>query len=246
MITITQESMNNSNVRAAPPEAVKEIGKVFPQLLQYMQDAPEGLHILFSKLDISDGFWHLVVQEVDSFNFAYVLPQQAGKPVRIVVPSAVRMGWVESPPLFCAVTKSARDLTQHLVVNKMDLPPHPLKDKMLIKDVPMQARTATPTKLLQVYVDNFCNAAMQSVDGHHIPLISRASIHGVHAVFPEPAVTGHKNGKDLLSKKKLEQGDGNFVTKKDMIGFSFDGIKRTIHLPPTKVAAYIRETHQIL
>jgi hypothetical protein len=87
---------------------------------------------------------------------------------------------------------------------------------------------------------------MQSVDGHHIPLTRQALIHGVHAVFPEPAATGHKNGKDPLSKKKLEQGDGNFVTKKDMIGFSFHGIKRTIHLPPTKATAYIRETHRIL
>ncbi len=246
MITITQQSVNNSTVRAAPPEAVKQIRKVFPWLLQYMRDTPEALHILFSKLDISNGFWHLVVQEADSFNFAYVLPQQAGKPVRIVVPSAVQMGWVESPPLFCAITESARDLTQHLVNNKVDLPPHPLEDKMTIKDVPMQARRVTPTKLLQVYVDDFCNAATQSVDGHHIPLIRQALIQGVHAVFPEPVVTGNKNGKDPLSKKKLEQGDGNFVTKKDMIGLSFDGIKRTIHLPPTKAAAYIRETHRIL
>ncbi len=246
VIMIMQESMNNSTVLAALPEVVKEIGKVFPWLLQYMQDTPEGLHILFSKLDISNGFWHLVVWEADNFNFAYVLPQQAGKPVRIVVPSAVQMGWVESPPLFCAVTKSAWDLTQHLVENKVDLPPHPLKDKISIKDMPMRAWTATPTKLLQVYMDDFCNTATQSVDRHHILLIRQASIHGVHAVFPELAVTGHKNGKNPLSEKKLDQGDGNFVSKKDMIGFSFDGIKRTIHLPPNKAVAYIRETQWIL
>jgi hypothetical protein len=246
MITITQESVNNSTILAVPPEAVKEMGNVFPRLLQYMRDTPEGPHILFIKLDISDGFWRLVVREADNFNFAYVLPQQAGKPVRTVVPSVVQMGWMESPPLFYPVTDSAQDLTQHLVDNKVDLPPHPLKDKILIEDVPMQARVATPTKLLQVHVDNFCNAPTQSVDSNHIPLIRQASIHGVHSVFPEPAVTGHKNGKDPLSEKKLDQGDGNFVSKKDMIGFSFDGIKQTIHLPPTKVAAYIRETHRIL
>jgi hypothetical protein len=162
------------------------------------------------------------------------------------VPSAVQMGWVESPPLFCAVTETARDLTQHLVDNKVGLLPHPLEKKISIENVPLRAWTRTPTKLLQVYVDNFCNAATQSMDGDRIPLIRRASIHRVHAVFPEPAVTGHTNGKDPLSKKKLNQGDGNFVSKKDMIGFSFDGIKRTIHLPPAKAAAYIKETHWIL
>ncbi len=66
MITITQESVNDSTVLAAPPEAVKEIGRVLPWLLHYMRDTPEGLHILFSKLDISNGFWQLIVQEADS------------------------------------------------------------------------------------------------------------------------------------------------------------------------------------
>jgi hypothetical protein len=93
--------------------------------LHYMRDTPAGLHILFCKLDISDGFWRLIVWEEDSFNFAYVLPQREGEPVRIVVPLAVQMGWVESAPLFCTVIESARDLTQHLVDTNIDLPLHP-------------------------------------------------------------------------------------------------------------------------
>jgi hypothetical protein len=44
----------------------------------------------------------------------------------------------------------------------------------------------------------------------------------------------------------LKKGDGNFESKKDMIGFRFDGIKQTVHLLPEKAAAYIRETHCIL
>ncbi len=35
-----------------------------------MRDTPDGLYILFSKLDISNGFWRLVMHEADSFNFA--------------------------------------------------------------------------------------------------------------------------------------------------------------------------------
>ena len=78
-----------------------------------MQDTLEGerLHILFSKLDISNGFWRLVVREEDSYNFAYILLQRTGEPIQIVVPLAVQMRWVKSPTLFCAVTKSTRDLT---------------------------------------------------------------------------------------------------------------------------------------
>jgi hypothetical protein len=52
---------------------------VLPRLLHYMRDMPYGIHILFSKLDISDGFWQLDVCDEDSFNFAYVLPHPPGE-----------------------------------------------------------------------------------------------------------------------------------------------------------------------
>ncbi len=77
VVTVTQESVNSTIVLKAPSIPVKEIGKVLPCMLQYMQDTPAGLHILFSKLDISDGFWRLIVQWLDSYNVAYVLPQEA-------------------------------------------------------------------------------------------------------------------------------------------------------------------------
>jgi len=44
----------------------------------------------------------------------------------------------------------------------------------------------------------------------------------------------------------LQRGDGNFDTKKEMIGFVFDGVKHTVHLPPAKAATHIKETHTLL
>ncbi len=134
----------------------------------------------------------------------------------MVVPAAVQMGWVESPSHFCAVTEAARDLTQHFVDNNIPLPPDPLEDAMKIVDIPMRGRTRSPTKLLQVYVDDFCYAATQSEDGAHIPTIWRVAVHGIHAVFPPTSVTKHKDGKEPISAKKLVAGDGNFTTKKEM------------------------------
>jgi hypothetical protein len=81
---------------------------------------------------------------------------------------------------------------------------------MNIDNVPLQGCAAIPTKLLQVYVDDFCYAATQSKDGLHIPRIRRAAIQGIKAVFPPPAVTKHQDGKDPISRKKLLQGDGHF------------------------------------
>ncbi len=97
------------------------------------------------------------------FNFAYVLPQQEGKPIRVIVPLALQMRWAESPPLFCAVTELARDLIQHLVDKAVTFPP--------LQAMPTCARPAVPTKILQVYSDDFCFAMMQSSDKTYIPMI---------------------------------------------------------------------------
>ena len=47
----------------------------------------------------------------------------------------------------------------------------------------------------------------------------------------------HQGGKEPILESKLLKGDKNFESKKDMIGFRFDGIKQTVHLPPEKALA---------
>ena len=88
VMTIIQSSVNDTTEIKAPSIPVKEIGRVLHRLLYFMKMTRAGKWILFSKLDISDGFWRLVVRKEDSFNFAFVLPQLPGQPTRIVLPSA--------------------------------------------------------------------------------------------------------------------------------------------------------------
>ncbi len=111
IVTAVQASDNDTTILKAFSTPVRETSKMIPWLLHYIEDMPASLHILFSKLDIRDGFWRLIVKEADSYNFAYIFPQAKGIPCWIAVPVAVQMGWVKSPSLFCAVTESARDLT---------------------------------------------------------------------------------------------------------------------------------------
>ncbi len=56
----------------------------------------------------------------------------------------------------------------------------------------------------------------------------------------------HKDGKEPISARKLAAGHGNFDSKKEMIGFVFDGVKRTLHLTSAKASAYIKEMHTML
>jgi hypothetical protein len=63
-----------------------------------------------AKWDIKDGFWRMDCREGKEWNFSYVLPQPEGKPIMIVVPTSLQMGWVTSPPYFCTATETARDI----------------------------------------------------------------------------------------------------------------------------------------
>jgi hypothetical protein len=94
---ILQASVNDTTVRLAPEEPVKELGKVLPRLLDFMATVPEEEHIHFSKMDLADGYWRMVVEPESQWNFAYVMPSDPGTPTRLVVPSALQMGWNESP-----------------------------------------------------------------------------------------------------------------------------------------------------
>jgi hypothetical protein len=227
---------------------VREIGKVLHRLLYFMKITRAGHWILFSKLDISDGFWRLVVRNADSFNFAYVLPQLPGQPIKIVVPSALQMGWVESPSYFCAVTEFARDITQRLINSNTTIQPHPIEKQMKIPEaeVPARAQADSPTSVLQVYVNDFCTAATQSKDGQYLGKVRSAAVSGILAVFPGKTTTKHAAGKEPISASKLDKGEGDFDTSKLMIGFVFNGIKRTVHLAADKAKHYIKEAHTML
>jgi hypothetical protein len=56
------------------------------------------MQILYGKMDIKNGFWKMDCENGKEWNFVYVLPQEEGKPVQIVVPMSLQMGWVEHLP----------------------------------------------------------------------------------------------------------------------------------------------------
>jgi hypothetical protein len=79
---------------------------------------------MLSKIDLSNGSWRMLVQKTSIWNFAYVMPDLPGHPIRIVIPPALQMGWVESPSYFYAATETGCDVIQGLLSNEVQLPPH--------------------------------------------------------------------------------------------------------------------------
>jgi hypothetical protein len=88
-----------------------------------------------AKWDIKNGFWRMDCENGEEWNFAYVLPQEEGKLVQIVVPTLLQMGWVVSPPCFCDATKTAQDVATEYIETLVNLlQPHKFH-KYVVGDV---------------------------------------------------------------------------------------------------------------
>jgi len=227
-----------------------QLGKVLPRLFYALATLPDSKGpILMMKADIKDGFWRIAVSEGEAHNFAYVLPQLPGDTsddIQIVIPSALQMGWTSSPPIFCAATETARDVAETLRTTTA-LPAHPLEDKTIDRQgllaamqhphawapTDLEDRLHNLNHLFELFIDDFVGL-VQATDEDILRHHTRALFHGIHSIFPPVSVTGHK-GEDPISEKKLDEGDGIWAVRKEILGWIFDGIARTIELPAKKV-----------
>jgi hypothetical protein len=99
-------------------------------------------------------------------------------------------------------------------------------------DLPSQVEAEKVTSLLEVYVDDFIGL-IRATDPDLVRHYSRALLHGIHSVSPPAPSFGHHSG-DPISGKKMLAGDGVWAVRKEILGWMFDGITRTIELPPAK------------
>ena len=248
-------SVNDTTTPCAPPAAMTQLGQSMHRIIAHMAaNYNLAVPFRFAKLDIKDGFWRVKVNDADAWHFCYVLPTltptDSLDDVEIVIPNSLQMGWCESPPFFCAVTETARDIITSIV--KRPLPPHPFETKMLPPTSPDEpTRTLLPSEisqeictLIEVYVDDFVGMT-NSQQRAYLRQLSRAMLHGIHSLFPPPAVTGHC-GADPVSEKKLEKKDGVWLFVKEILGWLVDGEKYTIQLPPDKCDSICRLIKQML
>ena len=144
------------------------------------------------------------------------------------------MGWCEILPFFCSGLETARDLMEPMRLS--DLPPHKFENEMLKPncETDTNKRIQGLITVLEVYVDDFI-AMSNNVESAHLWQLSRAMLHGIHAIFPPPEVTGH-TGYDPIAYKKMVDGDGIWDVYKEILGWDFNGVDYTIQLLEKKCA----------
>ena len=108
----------------APRGALDQLGQALSRIIHAFAKADDNTKIFMAKWDIKDGFWRMDCEEEEEYNFAYVLPQEEGFPITLVVPTSLQMGWVESPPYFCAATETARDIASDYCDTPVGSLPH--------------------------------------------------------------------------------------------------------------------------
>ena len=243
------QSVNNTTLKQSPEYPVKELGRVLPRILHFMATVPVEETIMFAKIDLSDGFWRMLVAESDKWNFAYVLPGVVGQPTRLVIPHALQMGWTESPGYFCAATETGRDILQALIDGHTVLHPH-VMDSFMTPSTPARRQTSPtterPWQMSAVYVDDYILAAVENRAGTALERTGRAALHTIHGLFPSPSRSGHLDGKDPISQKKLDAGDARWAPSKELLGFVCDGQARTVHLTQRKALAIAQDTAALL
>ena len=156
------------------------------------------------------------------WTFCFVLPHEPGKPLKIIKPISLQMGW-PLPPFFGVASETARDVAKVYAQAPLgSLPPHKFEHYSASHDnfkslpcVPTEAEALQFS--LEVYVDDFIGVAAASSQ-QELTYISRAVMHGMHDVFP----AAEKEDDDPNPVKKLQKGDGAWALQKDVLGLEFD------------------------
>ena len=97
----------------------------FGRLLQHAD--PDKGPVYMAKFDISDGFYRLFLDPDDAPKLAVLMPKYNGEPQLVAVPLSLTMGWVSSPPTFCAASETAADIANASLFRRT-MPLHHLED----------------------------------------------------------------------------------------------------------------------
>lgn len=250
----THPSVNETTQDAAEQTAVKALGTALTSLLFYMFDVPSSWEIDWHKIDLSDGFWRMIVEDGKEYNFVFQLPKRKGDDeYQYVVPSSLQMGWKNSPAFFCTGTETTRTLIKRLLALTVasGIEVRHRHEGFCTSETCSEPKSSEWKGLMgarllcRVYVDDFMNGlAGEPLRPERLAQqlwVARATLHGIHSIFPPPDVIHHDGGKDSISVKKLERGDARFKLSEVLLGFLFNGSagpNRTIAVPQDKFGKY--------
>ena len=256
-------SVNETTIPGADQSGAEALGSARPAILKFMFETNCEHEIDWQKVDLSDGFWRMIVERGQDYNFVFQMPARVDEvETFFVVPAALQMGWKNSPAYFCGATETVRELIRRLMaltlVSGLDVPHRHealCLDAVATKQVANQPwKKPSDIELFsRVFVDDTMNGIAGPKNrprkGQEQLWMSRATLHAVHAIFPPPAALANAEEKDSISEKKLNKGDAIFKRTEVLLGFEMcgdSGRNRTVKLPPDRKEKYSAQIHAAL
>jgi hypothetical protein len=239
-----------------------QFGRTLWRLLFRIHHANDHFGPVFmSKIDLSDGFYRLWLRPEDTMRLAVLFPSRDKEPPLIGIPLTNPMGWVLSPPNFCACTETIADLANGGLKDKealeyARLTPHPLDEVSEStptdgEGVPAPNVPATPAtkpfhrpiKYWDIYVDDFCGLVQGNKWERRA--VKRILFQALDKVFRPLDESDTKYRQEPASIKKLKQGDACWTTSKIILGWLVDTINKTISLPSHRADRLSEILHSI-
>ena len=89
-----------------------QFGPCLPRILQQIWEAdPQYGPVYLSKWDISDAFHRCILRPTNVGAFSYIVPPlPSDTAIYMCVDIVLPIGWVSSPPLFCAASETEADI----------------------------------------------------------------------------------------------------------------------------------------
>ncbi len=114
----------NDETELLSPKESMQFGRTLERSLFTIRHAnPRYGPVHQAKVDLSDGFYRerLNVQDIPHLGVAF--PTYEGEEPMVAFPLVLPMGWIESPPWFCAATETVADLANALPADQ-EFPVH--------------------------------------------------------------------------------------------------------------------------
>ena len=118
IVDYTFWGINDDTVPLAPAESM-QFGRALERILHKIRRANRRFGPTYMiKVDIADGFYRLFVSAPTIPALGVVFPQYEDEEPLVAFPLVLPMGWVGSPPFFCALTETATDHANQRLRNK--------------------------------------------------------------------------------------------------------------------------------
>jgi len=245
IVDYTYYGVNQETQQLSPSEAM-QFGRALERILYNVRHAnPAYGPVFLGKIDLADGFYRVWLTTSAIPELAVAFPKYEGEEQMVAMPLVLPMGWVDSPPAFCAVTETVADIANnipyqaamppHPMEGLVDTPPEPLDDggpreNEAHQGPPVLRPFRHPVRHIEIYVDDY----VQQVQGvqHQRTQNTRRLLYSIDSVFRPVDDQDPPTRADVPSRKKMKKGDAYLATRKAVLGWIIDTLRGTLELPP--------------